>query len=79
MRTTVEISDEHRAKLLSIAGARGEKGFSRIVDEALALFLEHEAARDKARQRALALMGSLCEEEEDDLRSRVTALREEWR
>lgn len=79
MRTTVEISDEHRARLLAIAGARGVKGFSRIVDEALALYLEHDAARERDRQRALTLMGTLGESEELDLRSRARALREEWR
>ncbi len=79
MRTTVEISDEHRARLLALAGARGEKGFSRIVDEAVALYLEHEAAMQSARQRALNLIGALGEEEELDLRNRVAALREDWR
>jgi hypothetical protein len=79
MRTTVEMSDEHRAKLLAIAGARGEKGFSRIVEEALDLYLEHETAMESARRRAARLIGALGEEEEQDLRRRVAALREEWR
>jgi len=36
MRTTLEIPDEQRAKLLQLAAARGMKGFSSLVTEALA-------------------------------------------
>ena len=40
MRTTIELSDEHRARLLELAARRGEKGFSSIVEEALARFVD---------------------------------------
>ena len=35
MRTTVEINDRFRARLLQIAAERGEKGFSGMLEEAL--------------------------------------------
>ena len=35
MKTTVEITDEHRARLVELAARRREKGFSRIVSEAM--------------------------------------------
>lgn len=37
VRTTVELTAEQRAKLLSMAASRGEKGFSAIVREAIDL------------------------------------------
>src|SRR5260370_421628 len=40
MRTTVEIADEHRARLVELAARRKEKGFSRIVSEAIEQYLE---------------------------------------
>ena len=43
MRTTIEIRDEHRAKLLEMAARRGEKGFSSIVSEAIELILQAQA------------------------------------
>ena len=57
MRTTVEIPDEQRAKLLQLAAQRGEKGFSRLVQEALDLYLEQIAARGKTVKEALSVLG----------------------
>ena len=39
MRTTVEITDAQRAGLLELAARRGEKGFSRLVQEAVEAIL----------------------------------------
>lgn len=43
MRTTIELSDEHRSRLVELAARRGEKGFSPIVEEALDLYFAREA------------------------------------
>lgn len=40
MRTTIEIKPEHRARILELAAARGEKGFSSAVADALDMYLE---------------------------------------
>jgi len=79
MRTTIEIRDEHRAKLLEMAARRGEKGFSSIVSEAIELLLQAQAKLDEARCRALEVRGSLGEREAEDLRKEVSQLRAEWR
>ena len=39
MRTTIELKDESRARLLDMAARRGEKGFSTIIGEAVDLYL----------------------------------------
>ena len=41
VRTTVEIPDVQRARLLELAVRRGEKGFSRLIQEAVDRLLEH--------------------------------------
>ena len=79
MRTTIELNDEHRAKLLEIAARRGEKGFSRIIGEAVELYLKTAAADEALRGRALLLRGVLKAKEADKLRAAVAALRESWR
>ncbi len=79
MRTTVEIPDEFRARLLEIAARRGEKGFSRLVAEALALYLGELERRERLAQEARALIGSLSEEEAEALESSVSAARRSWR
>jgi predicted transcriptional regulator len=79
MRTTVEIRDEHRARLLELAARRGEKGFSRLVEEALDLYLRREEERRETVRRALATRGSLAPAEVADLEAEVRRLREHWR
>jgi len=79
MRTTIEIRDETRAKLLELAAQRGEKGFSSIVQEALEHFFKAEEERRGRTERALAALGSLGDEEADRLMEDVRRLRETWR
>lgn len=79
MRTTIELSDEHRARLLDLAARRGEKGFSGLVGEALDEYLRREERREELRRRALATRGSLSEEDGEALRREVARLRERWR
>lgn len=79
MRTTVEIRDEFRARLLEIAAARGEKGFSGLVEEALRRYLEDEDRQAEARRVALAVQGSLSDDEADELEERAAEIRGSWR
>jgi hypothetical protein len=79
MRTTIEIRDEQRAHLLEIAGARGEKGYSRLVQEAIDLFLKERRRRDGMVQVALAQRGALQDDEADEFEERVQQIRENWR
>lgn len=79
MRTTIEISDEQRAKLLETAAKRGEKGFSSIVEKALEEYFEAEAGRADTIQGALAAIGSLDGEETEMLRDDIRKLRGSWR
>lgn len=79
MRTTIEISAEHRARLLELAARRGEKGFSAVVAEAIEAHLQSEEARRERRRRAAALRGGLSRREAEDFRRRVSELRASWR
>jgi Arc/MetJ family transcription regulator len=79
MRTTIEIRDEYRARLVEIAARRGVKGFSTIVEEALESYLGREGGRDETRRRALAVRGALSGEEAEELARRATAVRKLWR
>lgn len=79
MRTTIDIDDAHRAKLLELAARRGEKGFSRIVSEAIEAYLESESRSEAARRKVLSLRGRLKADEAEGLRARCAELRREWR
>ncbi|GMR22980.1 MAG: hypothetical protein BMS9Abin37_1366 [Acidobacteriota bacterium] len=79
MRTTIEIPDEQRAKLLELAARRGEKGFSKLVQEALELYLDEIAARERRVSEALSTIGSLDDDDANELRESVCQVRERWR
>jgi hypothetical protein len=79
MRTTIEVKAEHRARLLELAARRGEKGFSKLVEEALEAYLRGQAEAEASRARAQALRGALRAEEADALRETVRELRKSWR
>jgi predicted DNA-binding protein len=79
VRTTIELSDEHRARLLALAAERGEKGFSSVIAEAVDQYLQQVTALDAARTRARTLRGALPRREADALRTAVAEWRERWR
>lgn len=78
MRTTIQLSDETRARLLELAARRGERGFSSLVEEAVARYLDEEEDRQAVIDNARAMRGALGEEAED-LEASVHRLRARWR
>jgi hypothetical protein len=79
MRTTIELRDDQRARLLALAAHRGEKGFSRIVEEALDRYFAEVEGRDRRRDEILALRGSLSAEDAAEIRANIRDLRRRWR
>ena len=79
MRTTIEIADSQRARLLEIAGARGEKGYSSLIQEAIELFLKERQRKEGMVKAALAQRGALNDDEADEFEKRVQQIREDWR
>ncbi len=79
MRTTIELTDEQRARLLELAARRGEKGFSRLIQEAVDRYLADEATRAEHIARALAAAGTLGTKAADALEESVRRARTRWR
>lgn len=79
MRTTIELPNALRAKLLELAARRGEKGFSNLVREAVEGYLARLEARDEPRRAALEALGSVGEAEAERLSESVHRLRDRWR
>ncbi len=79
MQTTIEIPDHMRAQLLEIASRRGLQGFSAIVQEALAGYLQTAQARSEAIQAAQAVLGTMTDEEADSLEASAREARRRWR
>jgi predicted transcriptional regulator len=79
MRTTIELSEENRARVLELAARRGEKGFSSVINDAVEAYLKAQLERQESLARALAARGALSDEEANALRAHVRKLRREWR
>ena len=81
MRTTIEITTDVRARLLALAARRGERGFSRIVQEALERYLSSDADGDRSRRvsRALATLGTLSDRSAAHMRAAARRVRKSWR
>jgi len=79
MRTTIEIPDTQRARLLELAARRGEKGFSRLVQEAVERMLAEDDSRKSRTKAALALKGSIGAKAADDLEASIARVRSTWR
>ncbi len=78
MRTTVEITDEQRAKLVMLAARRGQKGFSGIVRDAIDHYLNEEAQRLERVAAALDARGALAGDEGDEFQLRVADARDRF-
>jgi predicted DNA-binding protein len=79
MRTTVEIADEHRARLVELAARRGEKGFSGIVSEAIEQYLQALERAEANRRKALKLRRSLSRRQSERLEKETAGIRSYWR
>ncbi len=65
-RTTIGLSRELRRKLVDLAAQRGERGFTKIVADALEAYFRTAADDVKRREELLALEGSITEEEAEE-------------
>jgi predicted DNA-binding protein len=79
MRTTIELPDSLRARLLHLAASRGEKGFSNLVREAVEAYLTGLGGKEEGRRRAAEALGTLPDVDADHLEESVRRLRERWR
>ena len=79
MRTTVEIPDTQRARLLELATRRGEKGYSRLIQEAIAMYLDAQVRQEEKVQAALATIGALDDATAQELAASVRRIRSDWR
>ncbi len=80
MRTTVEIPDELRAKLVAEAARRGEKGYSAVVQRALRAYFEGSGSTERRADMLRRLRGCEAGETSVDAESdRVRSVRSAWR
>ena len=77
MRTTIELPDDLRQRVVSEAAARNLRDYSRVIVDALRAYFD---GRQDGRQSAVArVRGSLNRQADERERRRLTELRANWR
>ena len=79
MRTTIEMNDQLRSELLRLAAQKGEKGFSNIVQEAVAAYLVSSEKTASLQRNALKLKGTLKDFDAKSLKGETRRIRDSWR
>jgi len=64
---------------MELAARRGEKGFSKLVQQALDAYLKSQAGEEDKRRRALMLKGALDAREAERLRAATREISDSWR
>jgi predicted transcriptional regulator len=79
MRTTIELSDDHRSALHSLAARRGLRGYSKLIQEAIDFYIKEKVKKEDSIKQLLKMKGTWSEEEAKKLRKRIEEIRRNWK
>jgi predicted transcriptional regulator len=79
MRTTIELSDDHRSALHSLAARRGLRGYSKLIQEAIDFYIKEKAKRGDGLKHLLKMRGTWNEEEVKRFRKKLEEIRRNWK
>ncbi len=78
MRTTIELSDDHRSALHSLAARRGLRGYSKLIQEAIDFYIKEKVKKEDSIKQLLKMRGSWSRDEAKKLRKRIEEIRQNW-
>jgi predicted transcriptional regulator len=78
MRTTVVLPDELIASLHALAVRRGQRGYSKVMEEAVSTYLRDQKKRQRDLKAILEMEGSWSAEEADEVRKNLQEARKNW-
>jgi predicted transcriptional regulator len=79
MRTTIELSDDHRSALHSLAARRGLRGYSKLIQEAIDFYIKEKVKRRDGIKHLLKMRGTWSEEEAKKFRKRLKEIKRNWK
>jgi len=71
MRTTIDLSDDHRSALHYLAARRGLRGYSKLIEEAIDLYIKQGAKKKAGIKDLLKMRGTWSAEEARKVRKRI--------
>jgi hypothetical protein len=79
MRTTIELSNDQRSALHSLAAQKGLRGYSRLIQEAVDLYLKGTSKKRKGNNYLLKMKGTWSQEEALRFRKKLVEIRQNWK
>lgn len=79
MRTTVQLRDDQHRRLAALAVARGEKGFSTILQDAVDRYLDEIPNEDEIIRDMLDARGMIDDEQAAEMKADIAMRRAQWR
>jgi len=79
MRTTIELSDDHRSALHSLAARRRLRGYSKLIQEAIDFYIKEKVRKEDNIKQLLKMKGTWNEEEAKKFRKRIEEVRRNWK
>ncbi len=79
MRTTIELSNDHRRSLHSLAAQRGLRGYSKLIQEAVDLYIQEKRAKEDNAKTLLQMRGTWNKEEVRRFQRKLREIRRNWK
>ena len=79
MRTTIELTNSHRSSLHSLAARRGLRGDSKLIQEAVDLYIQQMTAKERKVTSLLKMRGTWNKDEADTFSRKLREIRRNWK
>jgi hypothetical protein len=79
MRTTIELSNDHRSSLHSLAARRGLRGYSKLIQEAVDLYIQEKTAKERNVKPLLQMRGTWNSEDARKFQRNLRKIRRNWK
>lgn len=79
MRTTIELSNDHRSSLHSLAARRGLRGYSKLIQEAVDLYIQQLTAKERNVTLLLKMRGTWNRDEANTFSKKLREIRRNWK
>ena len=79
MRTTIELSNDHRSSLHSLAARRGLRGYSKLIQEAVDLYIQEMTAKKVNAKHLLRMRGTWNKEDARKFQEKLRGIRRNWK
>ena len=75
MRTTIELSDDHRSMLHFLAARRKLRGYSKLIEEAIDFYIKEKIGKKDGFKHLLKMKGSWSQEEAKRIKKKLRNIR----